>query len=232
MRLVTSIVVVFAFATPTVAQSKYGLNCSRDACDAIDQKAAARMANAKSVCTSGNSGISFPKKNPPSPIEVRMYWEDIDAAQRVAEYTYQVVADCSKAGRLKIENEAPCSCSFINNSRSPVGKATLACAASWRLILQTLTYVLGHHSGSLDPCFFTRVAGIVIGGCDAVREGKNKNRSEDRPLLGSCVRPGGGGWCGGGRYQLAFVHGEFFAAPGDTVGGEAREPHGKVNRVA
>lgn len=55
------------------------------------------MATAKSVCTSGNSGFSYSKKNPPSATEQQIYWQDIYAAQRVAEYTYQVVYDCSKA---------------------------------------------------------------------------------------------------------------------------------------
>ncbi len=97
MRLVTSIVAVFAFVTPTMAQSKYGLSCIGDGCSTLDQKAATRMATAKTVCTSGNSGFSYSKKNVPSATEQRIYWQDINAAQRVAEYTYQVVYDCSKA---------------------------------------------------------------------------------------------------------------------------------------
>jgi hypothetical protein len=97
MRLVTSIAAVLVFVIPTKAQSQYGLICSGDACRTLDQKAAARLVNAKSICMSGNSGFTYPKKNPPSPIREKIYWQDIDAAQGIAEYSYEALSDCSKA---------------------------------------------------------------------------------------------------------------------------------------
>jgi hypothetical protein len=57
MRLIISVLGVFAFVIPTMAQSKFGLTCSGDACVQIDEKAADRMANAKSICASGDSGF-------------------------------------------------------------------------------------------------------------------------------------------------------------------------------
>lgn len=97
MRLMTSILAVFAFVIPTMAQSKYGLNCSGNACVGIDEKAADRMASAKSICSSGESGFTYSKKDVPSQAVQQIYWRDIYAAQGIAEQEYRAVDDCAKA---------------------------------------------------------------------------------------------------------------------------------------
>jgi hypothetical protein len=97
MRLMTSILTLFAFVIPTMAQSKYGLNCSGDACVGMDEKAADRMVSAKSICTSGESGFAYSKKDVPSQAVQQIYWRDIYAAQRIAEQEYRLVDDCAKA---------------------------------------------------------------------------------------------------------------------------------------
>lgn len=96
-RFATFIVVAFVLVVPSMAQSKYGLSCYGDACAVVDQKAAARMASAESICSSGDSGFTYPKKDPPSKSTAQIYWEDIYAAQRIAVRDYRVVDDCAKA---------------------------------------------------------------------------------------------------------------------------------------
>lgn len=97
MRLMTSILALITFVIPTMAQSKYGLNCSGDACVGMDEKAADRMASAKSICTSGESGFVYSKKDVPTQAVQQIYWRDIYAAQRIAEQDYRPVDDCAKA---------------------------------------------------------------------------------------------------------------------------------------
>jgi hypothetical protein len=97
MRLIASILAAFAFVIPTMAQSKYGLSCQGDACVGIDRKATERMANSKTICSSGDSGFTYSKKDVPSQLTQQIYWRDINAAERITEREYRAVDDCAKA---------------------------------------------------------------------------------------------------------------------------------------
>src|ERR1700722_5721633 len=97
MRLIISVLGVFAFVIPTMAQSKFGLTCSGDACVQIDEKATGRMTSAKSICTSGESGFTYSKEDVPSQALQQLYWRDINAAERIAEQEYRAVNDCATA---------------------------------------------------------------------------------------------------------------------------------------
>ncbi len=97
MKNLVYLLLALGMAMPASAQSKYGLSCYGDACNAMDHRAAERMTNAKTICASGNSGFVYPKKDPPKRVEEQLYWQDIFAAERAAESDYRVVSDCSKA---------------------------------------------------------------------------------------------------------------------------------------
>lgn len=96
-KLVVAGVGFFFAITPALAQSRYGLSCYGDSCSAVDKKAESRMTNARTICSSGDSSISYPKKNKPSAGEMTIYWVDIHAAERVAESGFRAVEDCAQA---------------------------------------------------------------------------------------------------------------------------------------
>jgi hypothetical protein len=86
----------FAF-TSASGQSRYGLSCYGDACAKVDQKAESRMTNARTICGSGDTSISYPKNNKPSADEMAIYWRNIHAAERIAKSSYREVSDCAQA---------------------------------------------------------------------------------------------------------------------------------------
>jgi hypothetical protein len=86
----------FAF-TSASGQSRYGLSCYGDACTKVDQKAESRMTNARTICGSGDTSISYPKNNKPSADEMAIYWRNIHAAERIAKSSYREVSDCAQA---------------------------------------------------------------------------------------------------------------------------------------
>jgi hypothetical protein len=91
------ILLCFLFALPGFAQSKYGLTCYGTSCSAVDQKAEERLVNARTICTSGETEISYPRKDVPPQSLMQVYWANIHAAELIAETDFQVQGDCSRA---------------------------------------------------------------------------------------------------------------------------------------
>lgn len=90
--------ILFALlSTQASAQSKYGLNCDRTSCSAVDQKAEERMVNAKTICTSGETEITYSRKDVPSKSTMQLYWANIHDAETIAQTDFQARGDCSRA---------------------------------------------------------------------------------------------------------------------------------------
>jgi hypothetical protein len=79
-------------------QSQYGLTCvPGNTCSAVDQKAEQRMADAKTVCSSADSQVTWRKDNKPPETEMRQHWININQAQHVAHRGYREVSSCTQA---------------------------------------------------------------------------------------------------------------------------------------
>jgi len=55
------------------------------------------MANARTICGSGDTSILYPKTNKPRADEMTIYWRDIYAAERIAKSSYRELGDCAQA---------------------------------------------------------------------------------------------------------------------------------------
>jgi len=79
-------------------QSSYGLTCaSPEACVVLDNKASVRMATAKTICSSGDSAVSYRKGSKPDAAEMNRHWRSINSAEFIAKQGYRIVLDCTNA---------------------------------------------------------------------------------------------------------------------------------------
>jgi len=83
-------------STQAAAQSKYGLNCYGTSCSTVDQKAEERMVNAKAICSSRETEITYSRKDVPSKSTMQSYWANIHDAEIIAEADFQARGDCSR----------------------------------------------------------------------------------------------------------------------------------------